>query len=87
MGKDRNIITLAGSDAHISGIGRATIILPIGVRLIIEDALLYSESKHTILSFKYISENGFHVEFNKVDDIEYLFMTKCDGYERKVVEK
>jgi hypothetical protein len=47
----------------IVGLGRDTLILPIGTQLVIEDALsMYSDSTHTLLSYKNIRHNGFHVE-------------------------
>jgi hypothetical protein len=55
-------MTIAGSDALIVGSGRATIVLPKGTQLTIEDALLYPESTRTILSYKDIRKNGLHVE-------------------------
>ena len=46
---------IADCDSYIVGSGRATIILPMGTTLIINDALLYPESLAPPLSF-----NGFH---------------------------
>jgi hypothetical protein len=36
-----NVTTIAGRDAIIVGLGRATIVLPMGTQTVIEDALLY----------------------------------------------
>ena len=47
-----SIMTIAGCGSHIVGSGRATIILPMGTTLIINDALLYPESTRTLLSFR-----------------------------------
>ena len=57
-----NVMTIAGSNTHIVGTGSATIVLPMGTQLLIKDALLYPESKRTLLSFKDICANGFHLE-------------------------
>ena len=57
-----SLTTIAGSDTCIIGLGRVTIILPMGTTLVIEEALLYPESTRTLLSFKDIRANGFHVE-------------------------
>ena len=38
------------------------IILPMGTQLVIEDALLYPDSTRTLLSYKDICLNGFHIE-------------------------
>ena len=54
-----NVTTIAGRDAVIVGSGRATITLPMGTQLEIEDALLYPDSTRTFLSFKDIRKMGF----------------------------
>src|ERR1041385_8397190 len=85
--KPRNIMTIAESNTHIVGTVSATIVLPMGTQLVIKDALLYPESKRTLLSFKAIRANGFHVETKVENGTEYLIMTKFDGPKKKVVEK
>jgi hypothetical protein len=50
--RDVKVLTIAGFDAVIVGSGRATIILPMGNEIVIEDALLYPHSTHTLLSFR-----------------------------------
>jgi hypothetical protein len=57
-----NVMTIAGRDAVIVSSGRATIILPMGTQLVIEDALLYPDSTCILLSYKDIRRNGFHIE-------------------------
>ena len=52
-----------------------------------KDALLYSDSKRTLLSFKEIRLNGFHVETEIEQGTEYLLITKFDGYKKKIVER
>ena len=71
-----NVTTIAGRDAVIVGSGRATIILPMGTQLVIEDALLYPDSTRTLLSYKDIRHNGFHIETHNDNKDEYLFVTK-----------
>jgi peptide/histidine transporter 3/4 len=58
--KNGNIMTIAGSNAHIVGTGSATLVLPMGSQIFVKDALLYPDSKRTLLSFKDIRANGFH---------------------------
>ena len=53
---------IAGRDALIVGSGRATITLPMGTQITMKDALLYLDSTHTLLSFRDVHKNGFHVE-------------------------
>ena len=62
-----NITTIAGCGPHVVGSGRATIVLPMGTTLVINDALLYPESTRTLLSFEDIRVNGFHIETH--DDV------------------
>jgi hypothetical protein len=47
-----NVLTIAGRDAKIVGSGRATITLPMGTQVTIDDALLYPDSTRTLLSFR-----------------------------------
>jgi hypothetical protein len=53
-----------------------------GTQIVIEDALLYAHSTHTLLSYKDICRDGFHVETNSVNKDEYLFVIKNDGYNK-----
>jgi peptide/histidine transporter 3/4 len=80
-------MTIAGSNAHIVGIGSVTLVLPMGTQIFVKDALLYTSSKRTLLSFKDIRANGFHVETKIKQGVEYLLITKFDGYQKRVVEK
>ena len=70
-----NVTTIAGRDAVIISSGRATIILPMGTQIVVEDALLYPDSTHTLLSYKDIHRQGFHVETHSDNKDEYLFIT------------
>jgi hypothetical protein len=45
----------------IVGSGRATITFPNGTQVMIEDALLYPNSTHTLISFRDIRKSGLHV--------------------------
>ena len=82
-----NITTIAGSNANIVGIGKAIIVLPRGTKIIIEDALLYPESSRTLLSFKDIRTNGYHIETKNENGLECLLITKLDGNKKTVVER
>jgi len=53
-----NVLAIARRDAVIVGSGRAIITLPMGTTITIEDALLYSDLTHTLLSYKDIHKNG-----------------------------
>ena len=71
----------------IVGSGRATITLPMGTQLEIEDALLYPDSTRTLLSFKDIRKNGFHTENHNVNNEEFLRITKDNGYGKQTIER
>jgi hypothetical protein len=82
-----NVRTIAGRDAIIVGSGRPTIVLPMGTQIVIEDALLYPDSTRTLFSYNDIRRNGFHVETNSDNKDEYLFITKHDEYNKRLLEK
>jgi peptide/histidine transporter 3/4 len=83
-----NILTITGCGPNIVGSGRATIILPMGTTLINNEALLYPKSTRTLLSFKDIRANGFHIETDDDDNgKEYLIITKRDENGKHVVER
>jgi hypothetical protein len=72
--------------AVIVGSGRATITLPMGTEIVIEDALLYPDSTRTLLSFRDIRQNGFHIETHD-ENQEFLFLTKPNKYGKRICEK
>ena len=61
MGKI-NVTTIFGRTNMIEGFGRAIVILPKGTKLIINNAIFSPKSKRNLLSFKYICENGYHIQ-------------------------
>ena len=78
--KQGNVLTIAGRDATIVGTGRATIVLPMGTHITIEDALLYPNSKRTLLNYQDIRQNSFHIETgddNKLSNKFLLFRLDC----------
>ena len=81
-----NVLTIAGRDAIIVGTGQATVMFPIGTSLTIEDALLYPNSTRTLLSYRDIRKNGFHVETH-ADNNEFLLITKDHGYGKETLKK
>ena len=60
--REGNIMTIVGRDVLIVGSGRATITLPMGTQITMDDVLLYTDSTRTLLSFRDVRKNGFHVE-------------------------
>jgi hypothetical protein len=71
----------------IVGSGRATITLPMGTQITMEEALLYPNSTRTFLSFRDVRKIGFHVETHMDNKEEYLFLTKLTGYGKQICEK
>ena len=80
-------MTIAGRDATIVGSGRAIIVLPMGTQITIEDALFYPDSKRTLLSYRDIRQNGFHIETHDDNNEKILLVTKNSGYGKRIVEK
>ena len=68
-------MTIAGQDALIVDSGRATITLPMGTQITMEDALLYPDSSRTLLSYRDIRKNGFHVETHEDNKEEFLLFS------------
>jgi hypothetical protein len=64
------------------GTGQATIILSMGTHVTIENALLYLDSTHTLLSYRDICKNGLHVITHEENNEEFLHIIKKnrDGY-------
>ena len=66
-----DILTIAGRDTVIVGTGRAIFTLSNGTQVTIEDALLYPDSSRTLISYRDICKNGFHIETHKDNKEEY----------------
>nr|ABF96511.1 retrotransposon protein, putative, Ty1-copia subclass [Oryza sativa Japonica Group] len=58
-----------------------------GTQITIEDALLYHDSTRTLLSYKDICQNGFHIETHMDNREEFLLLTKQNGYGKRICEK
>jgi hypothetical protein len=50
----------------------------------IEDALLYPDSTHTLINFRDIRRSGLHVCSHEE---EFLLITKSSGYDHEVLER
>jgi hypothetical protein len=81
--RTRNILTIAGRDACIVGSEKATIILSIGIQVTLENALLYPDSTHILLSYRDICKNELHIVTHEESNEESLIITKAnrDGYD------
>jgi hypothetical protein len=85
--REGNVMTIAGRDALIVGSRRATITLPMGTQIMMDDALLYSDLTRTLLSFRDVCKNGFHVETYMDTKGEFLLFTKLTRYGKQNCEK
>ena len=53
-------MNIAGSNAHIVCTVRATLVLPMVTKILINEVLLYPESKRSLLGFQDVRANGCH---------------------------
>jgi hypothetical protein len=81
------VLTIAGRDAIIVGSRKATVTLLMGTQINIEEALLYPDSTHTLLSYRHIRKNGIHVETHEENKEEFLLFTKDIGQGKETLEK
>ena len=84
--KVANITTIAGTASLIEGYGHANILLPKGTHLEIEDALYSPSSNRSLLSFKDIRLNDFHIETMGEGSKEFLQIYKITQGNKKVFE-
>ena len=82
-----NVNTISGPVDLIQGSRRATIILPRGNKIHINDSLYYAKSKWNHLSFKDIRQNGYRIETMNDDSNEYLLITSIIFWEKHILEK
>ena len=82
-----DILTIDGRDTVIVVTGCAIFTLPGGTQVTIEDALLYPDSSRTLISYRDIRKNGFHIETHEDNKEEYLLFTKDYRYGKQVLEK
>ena len=69
-------ITIISCSANlIEGFGKINIILPRGTKFTIDNALFSNHSKRNLLSFKDIRWNGYHIESDRNNEIEYIYKT------------
>lgn len=60
-----DVTTISGTTKLIEGYGKAQIILPNGIKLVINDALYSSKSRRNLISFKDVRQNGYHLRNNE----------------------
>jgi hypothetical protein len=74
--RTENILTIAGHNTNIVGSGQATIILPIGTQVTIENALLYLDSTRIVLSYRDIHKIGLHIITHEESNEEFIHIIK-----------
>jgi hypothetical protein len=72
-------LTITERDTNIVDSGRATIVLPMGMQVTIENALLYLNSTRTLLSYRDIRKNELHVITHEENNEEFLHIIKKHG--------
>jgi hypothetical protein len=82
-----NILIIARRDTNIVGFGRTTIVLPMGMQVIMKNALLYPDSTRTLLSYRVIHKNGLHVVTHEENNEEFLYSIKKNGDGYDILEK
>jgi len=84
--RNANISTIAGIASLIEGYDQAHVLLPNGTHLEISDPLYSPSSKRSLLSFKDIHLNGFHVETKGEGNREFLHVTEIAQGQKRVLE-
>ena len=82
-----NVNTISRPVDLIIGSGQATIILPKGTTLQIEDTLYSNKSSRNLLSFKDIRRNGYHIETMNHDENKYLLITSIISGQKCILEQ
>jgi hypothetical protein len=85
--RTENILTIMGRNTNIVGSGRATIVLPMGMQVTIENALLYPDSTRTLLCYKDIRKNGLHVITHKENNEKFLHIIKKNRDGHDILER
>ena len=61
--------------------------MPRGTKFTINNALFSSQSKRNLLSFKDIRCSGYHIETDRINEIEYLYIISSVSHEKRILEK
>jgi hypothetical protein len=76
-----------GCNTNIVGSGRATIVLPMGMQVTIENALLYPDSTRILLCYRDIRKNGLHVITHKENNEKFLHIIKKNRDGHDILER
>ena len=82
-----NVHTISRPIKIIEGFRQATIMLPNGTTLHLEDALLSNRSSRKLLSFQDIRRNGYHIETLNANKNDFLCITSYKNGIKNIHEK
>ena len=82
-----SVTTIIGFSPVILGCGTARFFLPHGTMIYVTDALYAPKGHQTLLSFKDIRANGFHLKTHCEDETEFLCVTSHEYGRKRILEK
>ena len=82
-----SVTTISGQSNLIEGHGKAQFMLSNGTKFTINEALYSPRSRRTLLSFKDIRINNYHVETTEEKGVEYLCITSNLYGQKRTLEK
>ena len=82
-----SMTTMIGSSNLIIGRGTANFLLPNGTKMTIIEALYAPKANRTLLSFKDIRSNGYHIETHCENGNEYMYITSNEYGRKRILEK
>ncbi|KAM2631168.1 hypothetical protein TB1_029953 [Malus domestica] len=85
--KKAPLTTFSGSSNLIEGYGNARIMLSNGTVLTIKEAFYYPRSGRTLLSFRDIQDNQYHIETTEDNGSEFLCITLYEYGQKRIHEK
>ena len=85
--KVTSVTTISGPSTLVEGFGKAKFTLSNGTPVEVSEALYSPRSSRTLLSFKDIRENKFHLETARENGIEYLHITSTQYDQKRILEE
>ena len=82
-----SVTTMIGSSPVIQGRGNAQFLLPNDTMIHVTDALYKPKANRTLLSFRDICANRFHLETFNENGQEFLFITSNDYGRKRILKK
>ena len=82
-----SMTTMIGSSPVIIGRGKAQFLLPNGTIIKVAEALYAPRANRTLLSFKDIRANGYHLETHSENGSEYIHITSNECGRKRILEK